>query len=194
MPNSAQDPKAQATGEPQPDPSKGTPNPDTSQQQTTEPENFTDFIKAQPEKIQLLFESHEKGLKNTVEATRKERDDLSKQLRDAAKNVEKGSKLEAQLQELAGKLDNANARATFYEMAPLMECRNPKAAFAIMAELDLKTRSGEPDWKSIKEAAPELFGKAGATANAGAGTQQQTLKSDPHTVINDFIRGKGKAP
>lgn len=159
---------------------------------TTPPASFEEYLKGQPKEVQDLYETHVTGLKHTVDATRKERDEFSRQLRDAAKSVEKGSKLEGQLTDLATKLEEANARANFYEVAPSMECKNPKVAFAVMTSLQLTTRSGEPDWKAIKEAAPELFGKVSTNASAGSGTLQQEIKTDPHAGMNDFIRRKGQ--
>jgi hypothetical protein len=169
----------------------GKPNEQQGQTQTPAPVDFEKFIKTQSPEIQAAFEGHVTGLRNTVDATRKERDDFSKQLREAAKNLEKGSKLETDLQDLATRLESANTKAAFYEDAPAHECRNPKIAFAVMKQFDLVTRSGDPDWKAIRDAAPEAFGKGTANANAGAGTQQQ-VKTDPHSLMNDFIRSKGK--
>jgi len=170
---------------------KEKPPEDKSGEKPPENKDFEGWLKAQPDDVQKLYGEHITGLKNTVSATRTERDEFKNQLRDAIKNAEKGSKLEGDLTAMVAKLDSANARADFYETAPTAKCKNPKAAFAIMVANDLRTHTGEPDWKSIREAAPELFGDAAANAAAGAGTLNPPPPSNtPNAAMNDFLRGK----
>jgi len=145
------------------------------------------FLEGQPEEIKTLYGEHTKGLQNTVEATRKERDTLAKQIRDdLLPKAEKGSELEKSLTEALGKLELADKRANFAEQAikPEIGCRNPKVAFALATASDLFKRNGDPDWEAIKKEAPELFGPLIPNANAGNGTEDTT----PPVDMNEFLR------
>jgi hypothetical protein len=149
---------------------------------------FDTWLSSQPADVQTLLNGHIEGLRNTVQATRTERDTLSAELKKLSKGVEKGSDLEKQLAELTTQVEAANAKAVFFEAAPAHECKNAKAAFALMTSLNLTTRSGEPDWDGLKREAPELFGKVQSDAKAGAGTGQGG-KTNPNQAMNEFIRG-----
>ena len=168
-----------------------TDQPQTTSQTTTEPASgtpasFDEWIGKQPAEVQALYTAHTTGLHNTVKATRDERDTLAKQIKDLLPKAEKGSELERTLTDLSGKLEASERRAQFVEEAikPEIGCRNPKAAYALALSDNLFDRKGQPDWQSIKQAAPELFGAAGVNANAGNGTQNQPVK----TGMNEFIR------
>lgn len=168
----------------------------TSQQTTPEqgetPATWDTWYATQPENVKALYEQHVTGLKNTVQATREERDTLAKQIRDLSTKAEKGSELEKTLTEFTGKLALAEQRAAFYEDAgkPEIGCRNPKAAFALAQADNLFDRRGQPDWNAIKAAAPELFGAPSVNANAGTGTQNKPPQAN---TMNDFIRGRGRS-
>ena len=149
-------------------------------------ESFEAFLEKQPEDVKKLYDNHTTGLRNSVSAARKERDDLSKQVKELLKSAEKGSELEKQLTDFHGKLESAERRAAFAEDAikPEIGCTNVKAAFAIAAADDLFKRDGSPDWDAIKKAAPELFQKPGTKGKAGDGTDKPPAKED----MNAFIR------
>lgn len=149
------------------------------------PSNWDDALKGLPEPLQNLYNTHVSGLQNTVRATRQERDDLAKQIKDLLPKVEKGSELETRLTEFSSKLEAAERRAAFVEDAvkPEIGCRNPKAAYALAQAENLFTRNGSPDWNAIKAAAPELFGGRSVEANAGAGTGGTPPKPDMNTWI-----------
>lgn len=149
-------------------------------------ESFGKFIEKQPDEVKALYEKETSGLKNTVQATRQERDDLAKQIKELLPKAEKGSDVEKTLNETLGKLEAAERRATFAEQAlqPGIDCKNIKAAYALAVSDDLFDRKGLPNWDAIKKEAPELFGKPAANGNAGAGTSQVTTAQD----INDLIR------
>jgi len=158
------------------------------------PATWDEYVAKLPEEqrkeITALYEAKNATLLSAVKVTRDERDAFATQLRDAAKKLEKGSDAQTQLLEQAAALDEANRRADFYEAAPAQECRNPKAAFAIAKAggLFLKT-TGLPDWKAIKEEAPELFGvvtKPKGKGAAGSGTGDEVKG----TTVNQFIRNK----
>jgi hypothetical protein len=163
----------------------------TTDQTTTQPAgetpvSFDAWIGAQPAEVQALYTAHTSGLQNTVKATRIERDDLAKQIRELMPKAEKGSELERSLTEIGTKLEQAERRAQFVEEAvkPEIGCRNPKAAFLLAQADNLFDRKGNPDWTAIKAAAPEIFGAPSVNANAGAGTANKP----PTTGMNDFIR------
>lgn len=156
-------------------------------------ESFEAFLEKQPDAVKELYNAHTTGLKNSVSAARKERDDLSRQVKELLKGAEKGSDLERQLTEFQAKLDSAEKRANFAEAAILPEigCTNVKAAFLIAQADELFKRDGSPDWEAIKRAAPELFKKAGqAGGSAGAGTSNSAPKEDMNSIIRKMA-GRG---
>lgn len=138
--------------------------------------------------IQPLITAHIERLQNTVRDTRQERDDFSRQLREATAKLKENSEERAQFEQLSQKLDLASKRADFYEDAPSNGCINAKAAFAIAQASNLFTRTGAPDWKAIKEEAPELFGakaKRVVSRTAGEGTENNNAQG---ASMNDWIR------
>jgi hypothetical protein len=154
---------------------------------TADAQTWEKFLEGQPEEIKKLYGEHTKGLNNAVEATRKERDTLAKQIRDdLLPKAEKGSELEKSLTEALGKLELADKRANFAEQAikPEIGCRNVKSAYATALQYDLFKKNGDPDWELIKKEAPELFGPLIPNANAGNGTEDTT----PPVDMNEFLR------
>jgi hypothetical protein len=135
-------------------------------------ESWDAFLGAQPEDVKALYTTHVTGLQNAVKATRQERDDFAKQVKDLLPKAEKGSELEKSLLDFTSKLEVAERRAIFAEEAarPEIGCTNPKLAWTLAQSEGLFDRKGAPDWEAIKGAAPELFRKPGAAGNAGAGT------------------------
>ncbi len=149
--------------------------------------DFASFLAKQPKEVQALYEADVAGLKNTVSATRTERDNLATQIKELTKAAGKGTELETKLTELSASLESANRKADFMEQAPAMECKNPKAAYALMLADNLVDRKGQPDWPAIKAAAPELFGKKVAKTNAGEGHDEP-----PSGGMNDWIRSQAR--
>ena len=167
-----------------------------NEEQATTPTTWDEYVAGLPEDqkeiVTGLYNEKNKGLLNTVKATREERDTFATQLRDAAKKAEKGSDVEKMYTEQADQLDKANKRADFYEDAPNHECKNPKAAFKIATTDNLFTKKGLPDWEAIKEEAPELFGvavtpprKPVGRGGAGEGTDKRPAAAKG---MNDLIR------
>lgn len=169
------------------------PSGETPQEQTdgAQPESFDTWLGAQPEPIRQLASQHTAGLKSALEAERAQRKELAKQLKETLGKAEQGSEAAKALGELTAKYEQAERRAAFYEDAgrPEIGCSNPKAAFLIANADDLFTRSGEPDWKAIRAAAPELFARRGG-ADAGAGTTAPPKGTDMNTFIR---RAAGRA-
>lgn len=149
------------------------------------PASFEAILEKDP-KIKELYEQHTASLLNTVKATREERDGLKSQVKDLLAKSEKGSENEKALSETLAKLEATERRATFVEEAvkPGIDCRNPKAAYALAVTIDAFDRKGNPDWTLLKKEAPELFGKSAPPAHGGSGTDSPPQAND----INSMIR------
>lgn len=150
------------------------------------PASWDEALKGLAPELQNLYSAHITGLQNTVKATRQERDEFAKQIRDLSAKAEKGSELEKSLTEISAKVEIAERRASFFEDAakPEIGCKNPRLAWTLAQSDNLFARNGSPDWAAIKAAAPELFGAPSVNANAGAGTGGGTPKPD----MNAWIR------
>lgn len=167
-------------------------NQNNQQAQSGTPATWDDWLNGQDEQVRGLYDAHIAGLRNTVQATREERDNLSRQIKELSSKAEKGSELEKSIAAITERMEATNRRADFIEEAvkPEIGCTNTKAAWALATAENLFTRNGAPDWNAIRAAAPELFRKPGAKGNAGDGTQEPPQK----TTMNDFIRrAAGKA-
>ncbi|NPV85992.1 MAG: hypothetical protein HPY45_08300 [Anaerolineae bacterium] len=148
-------------------------NQNESNSHESQNETFETWLDKQDEKVKALYSAHITGLKNTVSATRQERDELAKQIRELAGKAEKGSEAEKALKDISARLEAAERRAAFLEEAskPEIGCRNPKAAYAVaIAEGLFNSKTGLPDWETLKKIAPEFFGvKPAGSGNAGDG-------------------------
>lgn len=143
-------------------------------------DNFDAFLQTQPDTIKGLYASNVSGLKTALESERESRKKLSEQVKTLSPQVEKGSELEKQLTEMVKRLEEAeqreadsNRRAKFAEQAirPGVGCSNVKAAYALATSEKLFNSEGDPDWKALRQLAPELFRQkpemdAGATGRA----------------------------
>lgn len=158
---------------------------------------FESWLSSQPDdvktKVQPLFNAHVEKLQNTVKATREERDEFSKQLRDATNKLTKDSDERKRLEEIADKYDEATRRADFFEDALSNNCHNPKAAYAIAKAENLFTKAGLPDWKKIEEVVPEFFGDSKRNLSkkktAGAGNDKEPQSA---MTMNDWIRAEAR--
>lgn len=161
--------------------------------QSNTTETFESWLEKQPDEIKAkakpLFTAHIEKLKNTVKATREERDDFSNQLRDATNKLAKDSDERKRLEAIADQYDEQTRRADFYEQSLAEGCHNPKAAYAIAKSEELFTKSGAPNWAKIKETVPEFFGEGKKVLpkkkTAGSGTGEEPPSSE---TMNDWIR------
>ena len=146
-------------------------------------------VAALPEADRALYEQHTTGLRNTVQATRQERDALQQQLGELTKALGKNDPeaAKALLAQMATELDTSRRRGDFLEtaMRPEIGCSNPGAAFAIAQSQGLFDARGNPNWDAIKQAVPELFRKPIPAGNAGAGTGSPPAGK---VGMNDWIR------
>jgi len=162
--------------------------PEGDNQEQAEELDFDAWLGNQPANVKTAYERKTTGLHSALSTEREQRKELAKQLRDATGKAEQGSELAKRLEEISGRAEQAERRAAFYEEAgkPEIGCANPKAAFLVASADDLFTKSGEPDWKAIKAAAPELFAaKRTPPGNAGNG---QGSHIPAHGGMNQAIR------
>ena len=159
------------------------------------PETWEAWVAARPEaertQITALYEKQTAGLKTALDSERDTRKGLEKQVRELAKDAEKGSKAEKDLTALADQLSAEQRRADFYESAakPEIGLVGTRAAWTLMnAEPDRYfDRKGNPNFDLLKQEHPYLFGQKPPVprGNQGNGTQGQQ-----HTgqTMNDMIR------
>ena len=153
------------------------------------PRTWDTVLASLPEADRALYEAHTTGLRNTVQATRQERDALQQQLGELTKALGKNDPeaAKALLAQMSAELETSRRRADFLEAAvrPEIGCSNPGAAFAIAQTQGLFDARGNPNWDAIKQAVPELFRKPIPAGNAGAGTGSPPAG---RATMNDFIR------
>lgn len=155
-------------------------------------ETFEGWLDKQDARVKGLYAEHTAGLKSALEKERTEKKGLADQLKDLLPKAEKGSEFEKKLSETLTQLEESDRRSTFLEEAikPENGCTNPGGAYKIAKADNLFTRTGLPDWPSIKKAAPEFFKTKGST-DGGAGSQTDT-KKPAGSAMNSFIRGGRK--
>lgn len=161
------------------------PEPTESKGET--PKDFETWLEGQEETVKEMYTTHSEALMNTVRATRTERDNFAKQIKELAKGQAEGSEARQALEDMSVKLEASERRAAFLEDAskPEIQCRNTKAAWSLALAENLFDRKGNPDWSAIKAEAPELFGTPSANARVGTGT---ATPPPPTKSMNDFIR------
>lgn len=151
------------------------------------PATWDEYIATQSEDVKGLAEAHTTGLKSALASERGQRKGMAKELREATAKLDAGTDVAKQLGEMSSRYDLAAKKASFYEEAGQTEigCVNPKLAFLVASADDLFSRTGDPDWRAIKESAPELFQRSTGTTNAGAGTGKPPPASQG---MNEIIR------
>lgn len=140
------------------------------------------LAKLTPEEITVL-EDHNKGLVNTVKATRDERDAALKELKSLAKKIDENSEAGVQLKEAISRAEAAEKKANFLDAASKVGVKRPTAAYAIANTENLFLEDGQPDWEKIKESVPELFTAQSIKSDAGSGTNKK-----PQADFNASIR------
>jgi hypothetical protein len=162
------------------------------QAQQQVPANFESWLKEKGgEEGQALYQQHIAGLQNTVTATRKERDDLTRRVAEIKKTLGTDpEKAKSEMDRLTTEIQDANRRIEFLEEAgkPGTECLNASAAWLVAQAGNLFRANGSPDWKAVREAAPQLFGKPALEIGAGAGTGNGN-RGGPSTM-DDRIRAR----
>jgi hypothetical protein len=161
-----------------------------AQQQASETLTFDKWLEGQPDEIKDLLGDHTAGLKSALETERSERKSLSAQLKALSKNTGDGDELKTKLDELSGKVEETDSRATFFEQAHEAGVKNLRLAYLAAKEFDIYSkRTGEWDFGKLKTLAPELFAtnqKAPVpSGNAGSGAGQSGVASPS---VNNVIR------
>lgn len=155
------------------------------------PETFEKWLEGQPAEVKALYESHTQGLRNTVQATRDERDGLKKQLKDLSKTLEEGSAAKKTVDEMSAKLEGATRKADFYEMAAKPEIGLVDLGLAwlvVQSDERLVDGRGNVRFDLLKQEHPALFGKPAVPAgHAGAGRDGPPPSAKS---MDDFIRSQ----
>ena len=154
---------------------------------TKAPETWDAYLEGLPADVKALYEAHTTGLRNTVQATRQERDALTQQLAGIQKALGKDP-VEAKrlIETMAADLESARLRADFFEAAskPEIGCSNPRMAMLMAQEIGAVDAKGRINWDAVKQAAPELFQKRAPDGRAGAGTGSPPVtKIDMNTLL-----------
>jgi len=156
------------------------------------PQTFDQWLEAQPDDVRSLVGSNVSGLRNALDAERKSRKDIEKQLRDAARKLEDGSDHRKALEETAARLQATEQQAAFYDQAHAAGVTNLRLAFLAAQEAGLIEKDGRSggircDFAAMQKQFPELFGrKAGLPpghAGNGAGSERT-----PGDDMNALIR------
>jgi hypothetical protein len=134
--------------------------------------DFETFLATQPEQVRKLYDTHVSGLKTALTSEREQGKTLQTRLSDIKKLF--GSDPEKAKQEfdkLSEDYKVAQSRIEFLEEAvkPEVECLNPAAAWLVATGKGLFNSKGVPDWKAIREEAPQLFGKPTVRSHGGNG-------------------------
>lgn len=163
--------------------------PEQQQQAQAQP-TFEEWLAKQDEPTKGLITERFKSLEATVRATRTERDDLAKQVREAAKGLEEGSAARKALEEVSGKLEETERRTSFYEEAlkPEISCTQPRLAYMAAMADGLIDGRGRINWETLKTNYPDLFRRTVQIppGNAGNGAGQQNVPAQRD--MNAFIR------
>jgi len=163
------------------------------------PQTLDQWLEAQSDDVRSLVGNSVSGLKNALEAERKSRKDIEKQLREAAKKLDDGSDHRKALEETAARLQSTEQQAAFYDQAHAAGVTNLRLAYLAAQEAGLIERDGRSggircDFAAMQKQFPELFGrKAGLPpghAGNGAGAGERTPGDDMNALIR---RAAGRA-
>lgn len=143
---------------------------------------------ALPKEAQELIATRESGLKTALGTERDARADAEKELRKAAKELEKGSDAEANLLKAADDLAASTTKSEFYEDAHKAGVTDLRLAYIVAKEEELIDKRGNVDFDKLKEAHPSLFGKK-RVVDSSAGEGTDTLPDGQKKDMNAFIRG-----
>mgnify|MGYP002074627815 FL=1 len=153
-------------------------------------DEFEKWLANQSQEVRDLIAERFSALENTVKATRSERDTFKKELKEISAKVEVNSEAGKQLEELQRKLSVTEKKASFIEEAVKQGATRPSIAYAILNSENLYDAEGNPDWKKLKEAVPELFKVQNTKNNAGAGTNTVPTDNDPNIAIRNAAHNK----
>jgi len=144
---------------PQPnDDGKGTPPGTETPPGSETPPDFESWIGEQGDDVKALLDGHTRGLKSALDKERKRAGDLEKSLRDAAKDLEKGSEAQTTLLKLSDELAKTKTENAFYVAAHRAGVNDPDLAYLAAEKNGLIYADGSADFTKLKETYPQLFG------------------------------------
>lgn len=157
---------------------------ENEQTQDEQPQEIVwdEWLEEQPEPVRQAYERHTSGLKSALQSERQERKKLANQLRDLGKQAEEGSELQTRLSETVSALEEAEAKAQFFEDAANANVANLRVAWVYAKSEGLvDKRTGLVDMARLRQDAPQLFErKTPPPGNAGRG------QHDPVTPVVDM--------
>jgi len=159
--------------------------PDNNDQAGDDNLTFDGWIGTQDETVQQLIDGHVNGLKSALTTERNQRKELAKALKEATKELEKGTDARSRLEEISGQLEAAEKRLSFAE-AMAGQVTNVKLAWLAAQEIGAVDQTGAVNMESLKANYPELFVKKtvpAGNAGDGAGGSRPGPKD-----MNSFIR------
>lgn len=163
-------------------------------QQQQEPFVWAKWLESQPEEVRGGYEDDVRGLKNALHNERLTREGLEKRLKTLTGEVEKGSKLQQDLEKLGGDLAEANTKINFFKEAATAKVIDPDLAWLAAKNGNLFGRNGEVDMRALREAHPALFAPAKTPvppANAGNGRGQETAQRPDMNAAIRNMAGRG---
>ncbi len=151
-------------------------------------QEFEKWLDAQSVEVKNLIQERFTALENTVKAVRNERDTFNAELKKLGEKLEKGSEAETKLLEMTSKLSSLEKKTNFFEKATSEGCIRPNVAFSLASTENLFKDDGNPDWKRIKENAPELFKVMNTKNDAGSGTHNVAPLNDANQALRDAAK------
>jgi DNA repair exonuclease SbcCD ATPase subunit len=160
-----------------------------SQQPAQDAVTWESILSELPDEHKGLYEQHVSGLKNALEGEKERRRELSERLQDATSQLEAGSEIRTQLEQLTQQLKEAERRADFVEQSMAQGVINNRLAYLAAQEVGAFDRRGNVNWQTLKEQFPELFKQPIAPrGNAGNGTGTPPSGGGPD--IDAIIRAR----
>lgn len=170
----------------------GTQDASADANQQEEPFVFAKWLEAQDERVRGGYDDDVKGLKSALQNERTTRETLERNVRKLTGDVEKGSKLQQELEKLSTDLAETNTKAGFFREAHAEKVIDLELAWLAAKNGNLFDRQGAVDMRALREAHPALFAATKTTvppANAGNGVGQDSAKS---FNMNDAIRASAR--
>jgi hypothetical protein len=135
--------------------------------------DFSNWMNQQPEEVQALYSGHIEKLKADLAETRQARKGLEGQLKEFENDPSKAVLRSPEAQEATKKVNEAQAKAAFYQAAHDAGVTSLAVAYQAAKDAGLLEEDGGSDFDRLKDLHPELFSariKYHPPGNAGSGT------------------------
>lgn len=149
---------------------------------------FDGWFAGQDDVVKGLLDAHTSGLKNALQAERKQRDDLAKALKDATKELEAGTEARTKLEGITAKLDELEAQNAVYEILTAAGVTNLKLGWMAVQSSGALDKRGNVNLETIKAEFPELFNKKHKLPPGNAGDGLNNSLPAAQAGMNAFIR------